>query len=300
MNRKAGSPLERRQRLLAWLFVAPVIAVVAVLAVYPLGSTVLISFTDAYLDAPDEAEWIGLKNYRTMLGDVDFRQAIVTTLLFTLASVSIEVVVGLMLALVVNAKFAGRGLMRGAMLIPWVLPTVVSARMWAWMLNDTYGVINDALVNRTGLLDSPVAWLANPATAFAALVAIDVWKTAPFMALLLLAGLQQISDDVYEAARVDGAGPIRTLWSVTLPLLLPALVVALIFRTLDALRVFDLIWVTTSGASGTEMMGTFVYRRLTGFSELGYGSALSVGVFAIIAVFVAAYLTALRIGERRS
>ena len=168
---------------------------------------------------------------------------------FTLVSVSIETVLGIVVALILNAAFPGRGIMRAIILIPWAIPTVVSAKMWNWMLHDQFGVINDMLL-RLGLIAAPITWTANPDTALWAVVMVDVWKTTPFMALLILAALQMLPQDIYEAARVDGVHPVRVFFRVTLPLIRPALLVAVIFRALDALRVFDLIYVLTVQLAG--------------------------------------------------
>ena len=164
------------------------------------------------------------------------------------------------------------------------------------MDNDVVGVIND-MAMRLGLIDSPIAWLSNQSTALMAVVIMEVWKTTPFMALLILAGLQIIPGDVYEAADIDGASKVRQFFSVTLPLLRPAILVALIFRTLDSLRIFDAIKVMTNGGSGTEVMSTYAHRNLFDFQKLGYGNAISVVIFIIIAIFVVVYITTLGIGE---
>jgi trehalose/maltose transport system permease protein len=180
------------------------------------------------------------------------------------------------------------------MLIPCALPVVVSAKMWNYMRVDTYGVVNYLLVTRFGLMETKVAWLAQPGLALASIVAVDVWKTTPFVALMLLAGLQLIPPALYEAASVDGASRLQQFWRITLPMLRPVILVTLIFRTLDALRVFDVIWVMTRGQSGTESMATYNFRQLIDFQRLGYGSAVSVAIFVLIALFVAAYLVVLR------
>jgi len=180
------------------------------------------------------------------------------------------------------------------MLIPWAIPTVVSAQMWRWMYNDVYGVINDILL-RLGLIAKPVAWLAEPSLVLASIVAVDVWKTTPFMALLLLAGLQSIPKELYEAAHVDGATPWQQFRYVTLPLLKPALLVALVFRTLDALRVFDVVYVMSGTNPSTMSMSVYARQQLVDFGALGYGSALSTGIFFIIAIFTVIYLTVLRV-----
>jgi trehalose/maltose transport system permease protein len=231
-----------------------------------------------------------LRNYARLLGDDNWWEAVWNTVRFAVASVSLELLLGLGIALVVNSKFPGRGLMRTAMLVPWAIPTAVSSQMWKWMYHDVFGVVNDLLVNVFDLLPRKIAWIANADTALWALVAVDVWKTTPFMGLLLLAGLQLIPGDIYEASAVDGATGWRQFWTITLPMLRPAIIVALIFRTLDALRVFDLVWISTSGAFGTETMATMNQRNLIQFQRLGYGSTISVAIFVVIAIFVIFYI----------
>jgi trehalose/maltose transport system permease protein len=200
----------------------------------------------------------------------------------------------------VNSKFPGRGFLRTAMLVPWAIPTAISAQMWKWMYHDVFGVINDFLVNVIPILPRKIAWVANANTALWALAAVDIWKTTPFMALLLLAGLQLISADLYEAASVDGATAWRRFWSITLPLLRPAIVVALIFRTLDALRIFDLMWIMTSGAFNTETMATMNQRQLVQFQRLGYGSTISVAIFLVIGIFVIIYIKTIFRGQEEN
>lgn len=284
------SEMAKRQERMAYFFLLPTMIVVFVVAFYPLFNTFYVTFFDARLGSSRAWEFVGLENYARLLTDVRWWEAVWNTVKFSVASVTLELLLGLGIALVVNSKFPGRGLMRTAMLVPWAIPTAVSSQMWKWMYHDVFGVINDLLVNVLGILPVKVAWIANASTALWALVAIDVWKTTPFMALLLLAGLQLIPADLYEAGSVDGATGWRQFWSITLPLLRPAIVVALIFRTLDALRVFDLVWITTSGGFGTETMSTMNQRNLIQFQRLGYGSTISVAIFAVIAIFVIFYV----------
>jgi trehalose/maltose transport system permease protein len=216
---------------------------------------------------------------------------------FTVAAVLLELVLGLVIALVVNSRFKGRSAVRAAMLIPWAIPTVISAQMWKWMYSDIYGVLNDILVNRLGLLSANVAFTAETATSFPAIVLVDVWKTTPFMALLLLAGLQLISSDLYEAARVDGATRLQMFTRITLPLLRPALLVALIFRTLDSLRVFDVFYVMFGSRPDMQTMATYAQQNLVAISDVGYGSAVSVAIFVVIAIFISLYLIVFRRDE---
>jgi len=289
------SRLAARRTRTAWLFLLPSLLVLLVVAAYPLWRTFQLSFYQvSILQFPLQPEWVGLDNYRFLLADPYWWISLKNTAVFTVVSVALETVLGLGIALVVNANFTGRGLMRTAMLVPWAIPTVVSAQMWRWMYNDVYGVVNDLLM-RAHLIAAPLAWLADPHLALPGIIAVDVWKTTPFMALLLLAGLQSIPRELYEASTVDGASPWQQFWQITLPLLKPALLVALIFRTLDALRVFDVIYVMTGTNPTTMSMSVYARQQLVDFGALGYGSAVSMGIFLIIALFAAAYLVSLRV-----
>src|ERR1051326_4001385 len=285
------SDLVRRQMRLAWWLLSPSLLVVALVALIPLLQTIYQSFTNERLASARAVSYVGLKNYADLLTDDAFRHSIWITFLFTVLTVSFELVLGMGIALVVNSNFKGRGPMRAAMLVPWAIPTVVSTQIWKWMYHDIYGVINDLLVQRLHILSSNVAWVADPATSIPALAAVDIWKATPFMALLLLAGLQLIPSDIYEAADVDGANPVQQFLTLTLPLLRPALIVALIFRTLDALRAFDVFYVMFGNRSDTQSMGVYAEQNLVAFSDLGYGGAISVAIFLIIAIFVVTYVT---------
>lgn len=290
-KKKAISRLAQQQERLAYMLLLPSILVVIGVAFYPLFNTIYVTFFDARLGSSRAWEFVGLNNYSRLLTSPQWWQAVWATIKFTFGSVALETLLGLGIALVVNSKFPGRGLMRTAMLVPWAIPTAISSQMWKWMYHDVFGVINDFFTRIVPILSIKIAWIANADTALWALVAVDVWKTTPFMALLLLAGLQLIPEDLYEAASVDGASAWRQFVSITLPMLRPSLVVALIFRTLDALRVFDLIWIMTSGAFGTESMATMNQRNLVQFQQLGYGSTISVAIFAVIGIFVILYVT---------
>lgn len=225
--------------------------------------------------------------------DETFLDGLLTTLMFTVASVSLELGIGLFIALVVNSKFSGRGFMRAVMLIPWAIPTVISARLWELILKDTSaGIINRVAID-LGFVSSPQAWLVDPDLQLSAAVMIDVWKTSPFMALILLAGLQTIPKELYEAAAVDGASAMRRLFSITLPLLRPAIAVALVFRTLDALRVFDLFIVLYGQQK--QSMATYNYTSLVNNQEAGYASAISVIIFIFISIFAFIYVRILNV-----
>ena len=300
VRRRRSTRLQRRQTRLAWLLLAPSLAIVAFVAFYPLGRTVYQSFTNQTFLALEPTKWVGLKNYFGAAGlihDTVFKNAIITTVKFTAITVSFEFVLGLIIALVVNSSFKGRGVMRAVMLVPWAIPTVIAAQIWNWMYNDVYGVINDGLV-RLHIVDHSVAWTAQPNTALGSVAAVDIWKTTPFVALLLLAGLQVIPTELYEAASVDGASKLQQFWRITLPLLRPAILVALIFRTLDALRVFDVFFVLLGQASATQTMAIYDQSTIVQTGDVGYGAAISVAIFLIISIFVVLYVTFLRVEEQ--
>ncbi len=232
---------------------------------------------------------IGESQFIFSARDRDFIGSIGNTLTFTVFSVILELILGLFIAMVINSKFPGRGLMRAAMLVPWAIPTVVSARLWEIMLRDNQsGVINNFFGHVIPILQSSQAWLANSATQVPAMIMVDVWKTTPFMALILLAGLQVIPSDIYEAADVDGAGRIRQFFSITVPLLRPTIAVALVFRTLDAIRVFDVFQVLLGRQKLS--MATYNYSVLVDNQQLGYASAIGVVIFIIILIFAIAYV----------
>lgn len=217
-----------------------------------------------------------------------FVEAIENTLRFTFISVFLELVLGMIIALIVNAEFAGRGLMRAVMLVPWAIPTVVSARLWDTMLRDNSSGVFNAFLTEFGIIASPISWLTDPTYQLPALIAVDVWKTTPFMALLLLAGLQLLPKDIYEAADVDGASKVRQFFSITLPLLRPTIAVALVFRTLDALRIFDLFNVLVTD---TNSLATFNHEVLIfGQREAGFAAAIGVVIFLMILVFTVFYV----------
>ncbi len=296
------SQLSRQRVRAAWLFLLPMLVVLAAVAGWPLLRTIYFGFTNASLDDLAGAHWIGIRNYLEyvdygdgtgqwfgLLADPLWWNAIFNTVRFTLISVTFETALGLIVALVLNAEFKGRGLIRAAILIPCAIPTIVSAKMWAWMMNDQFGILNDILI-RLHLLDRPIAWAASPDTAMIAVLIVDIWKTAPFMALLILAGLQMVPGDIYEAARIDGVNPLKVFWKITLPLIRPAVLVAVIFRGLDALRIFDLIYVLTPNNQQTITMSVFARQNLFDFDKFAYGSAASTFLFVVIGLITIAYI----------
>jgi len=293
--------LEKNKAAWGYVFVAPALIVLAAVAVYPLLDTLRLSLYEYSLLSPADRKFVGLANYADMLRDARFWNSLGNTLLFSSVSVALEFVLGLLLALVMNLPLRAIGAVRAAALVPWSIPTVVSATMWLWMYNDQWGIVN-VLLNRLGIIDEFKAWLTQSATAMPAIIAADVWKTTPFMALLILAGLQVIPRDLYESAAVDGASALRRFFSITLPMLRSTILVAVLFRTLDSFRVFDLIYVTTMGGPGTatEVTSMYAYKVLFKNLDFGYGSALAVSLMLVVSAVSAVYIYVLsdRGGER--
>jgi trehalose/maltose transport system permease protein len=299
-RRRRRTGLQRRQTRIAWVLLIPSLAVVGFVALFPLGRTIYQSFTNQeFLAGLEPTKWVGFDNYfgpNGVIHDTFFKDSIIVTVKFTAITVAFEFVLGLLIALVVNSNFKGRGLMRAVMLVPWAIPTVVAAKMWQWMLDDVFGVVNDLGV-KLHLLSHSRAWISDPSTSLASVCAVDIWKTTPFVALLLLAGLQVIPRDLYEAASVDGANKLQQFWRITLPLLRPAILVTLIFRTLDALRVFDVFYVFFGSRPDTQTMAIYDQNTIVADGHVGYGAALSVAIFLIIALFVVIYVTFMRVTE---
>jgi trehalose/maltose transport system permease protein len=277
-----------KQRRLAWYLIIPAVLVVVLVIGYPLIQVIVYSFMKYKLDGVTPASFAGLDNYLFVLSDPDWWRAVWNTLIFTFFSVTLETILGLAVALVANANFKGRTFFRIAILIPWAIPTVVSSQIWKWMFNDVYGVVNLLLTN-FHIIPEKIAWLAIPETAIPVIIAVDVWKTVPFMALLILAGLQTIPSDMYEAGAIDGATGVKTFFYLTLPFIMPTVLVALIFRTLDALRVFDIFYIMVGGAGDMATMATYNRLQLIDFLDAGVGSATSVIILLFIMVFVVLY-----------
>jgi multiple sugar transport system permease protein len=278
------SAQERADARLGLLLAAPAIVTILLIAVIPLAGTVwdsLFRLSLRFENAP--RPFIGLENYVTVLTDDAWYNALSVTGLVAVVSVAAELVLGMIIALLINRSFHGRGIVRASVLVPWALTTVVSAKMWAWIYDGRYGVANDLLM-RLGVIDAPIIFLVRPEVTIWAMVAAEIWKTTPFMALLLLAGLQLIPHELYEAAALDGASPWRAFWRVTLPILKPTILVALLFRTIDAVRMFDLPRVLTNGGPGksTETLVLYTYNTYFTTLNFGYGSTLAVMIFLIV------------------
>lgn len=285
----------------AWCYLTPLLLVLGAVAGWPLARSVWLSMTDAVLGAGATSTFVGFDNYLVhrdgawegVLADSMWWRAVGNTLYFTVVSVSLETLLGLVIALMLNASLPLRGLLRIAVLIPWAIPAVVSAQMWGWMLHDQYGVVNEILL-LLGIIEAPLAWTADEELAMWSVILADVWKTTPFMALLLFAALRMLPRDCFEAARVDGIHPFRVFVHVTLPLIARPLLIAVLFRTLDALRVFDVIYVMTATTPHTMSMSLYARQQIVEFQDVGAGSAASTLLF-----FSVALLTILLLGMTR-
>ncbi|MCB0046798.1 MAG: sugar ABC transporter permease [Caldilineaceae bacterium] len=344
------SELAKREQRLAYLLLLPTFVILFAIAVYPLGSVLVNSFTDKVFASGEEVQNVRFENYRQLLSmtikeipkvtddagnvvidpdtgqpeyenpnrilprepirfrplaefslgsnhyvlaatDPDFLRAVWDTVIFTLIAVTLELVLGIAVALIINANFRGQGLMRAIILVPWAIPTAVSSIMWSYMLQPNRTGFFNSLLSGLNLGSGEIAFLTNPKLQLPSMIAIDVWKTTPFMALLVLAGLQLIPKDIYEAADVDGAGPARQFFSLTLPLLKGTIAVALVFRTLDTLRVFDLFQIVLGQARYS--MASFTYYELIQNRAMGYSSASSILIFLLLSAFAIIYMRTL-------
>lgn len=268
---------------LAWLLCAPAVIAMLLVTAYPMLYAVWLSLFRYDLRLPDMREFIGLENYISVLGSGLWWQALFNTLLITVASVSLELVLGFVFALVMHHALIGRRLVRTSLLVPYGIITVVAAMSWRFAFDPTTGYVN-ALLGLEG------AWLAERWTAFFVIIQTEIWKTTPFMALLLLAGLTIIPEDLLRAARVDGANALQRFFRVTVPLMRPVIMVALLFRTLDAIRIFDTVFIQTRGAQGTESLSIIGYNTLITRLNLGLGSAVSVLIFLLVLAVAAIYI----------
>src|SRR5947209_17051368 len=277
------------ERRLAAAMLSPSLIVIVIVAAFPIGYAIWLSLHQYSVIHPGLSRWVGLDNYRDALKSADFWSAVKVTFIFTAISVTLELVIGMGMALLMHAAFRGRSILRAVVLVPWAILTVGTAIMWRSIVEPDVGFLNQVL-QALHLPGGHTVWLAQNRYALAVMIFADVWKTAPFMALLLLAGLQVIPNDLYDAAKVDGATAWQRFVRITLPLLRPAILVALIFRTLDALRIFDLPFVLTQGANGTTSLSLLAYQQLTQNRLIGPGSALAVLTFVIVMAVSMVYI----------
>lgn len=267
------------RRAWPWLLLLPTGIALGAVAFWPIVEGLRLSLTNTSL-ITQSADFVGLENYAGLWSDARFWNAWWHTIWFTFASTLLETLIGLGMALVLYERFPLRGIVRAAMLVPWAMPTVVTSKMFGWLFDGQNGVVNWVLLN-LGLIGEKVNWYGDPDTAMTTIIIADVWKTAPFMALLLLTGLQTIPTSLTEAARMDGARGWTVFWHIRLPLLMPTLLIAGLFRALDAFRVFDLVYVLTGGgpADSTETLSTLAYKELFSTLEFGYGSTITTAMF---------------------
>src|SRR3954449_10309857 len=283
-----GASRKRRSRGLsekglAFWMVSPSMLLIALVAAYPILYAIWLSLHQYSVRVAGLSRWAGLDNYSTALSNSDFWKALVTTLVFTAVSVFLELLIGLAMAMAMHAAFRGQGLLRTVVLVPWAVLTVVTAIMWRTIFESPQGFVNQ-------ILGTDTVWLGQEPQALIVIIIADVWKTAPFMALLILAGLQVIPGDIYEAAKVDGATTMQRFRKITLPLLMPAILVALIFRTLDALRIFDLPYVLTKGAHGTTTLSLIAQQTFAENRIYGLGAAYSVLTFITVMIVAFVYI----------
>lgn len=272
----------------AYLYNLPLLFIISAFILFPVIGTFIVSFFRDVTFLP--TKFIAFDNYLRLVRDAHFLDSILFTLSFTIVSVAIELVIGLLFALVLNEALPARVFLRITLLIPWVIPIAISGRIWELLYNYDYGLIN-YLALSLGITNEPVSWLGTTSGAFISIVISDVWKTTPFMSVIILAGLSTINDELYEQAKMDGAKILQRFFSITLPLLKPVLIVALLFRTIDAVRIFDLIYVLTGGGPGgsTTSLSLYAYNYYVS-GDSGYGSAVSVIVFIIAIALSAFYL----------
>ncbi len=277
-----------REQRTAWILLLPALLLLLFVFAYPIGRAFWLSLFTKNLGTELQPVFSGLDNYVRMAGDGRFWQSFWTTTVFTTSTVVLELLLGMGIALVLNQRFLGRSLVRTTAILPWALPTALIGLAWAWIFNDQFGVVNDILL-RLGLIGSGINWLGEPTLAMIAVILADVWKTTPFISILLLAGLQSISPDLYEAHAVDGATAWQSFRQITLPLLMPQILIALLFRFAQAFGIFDLIAVMTGGGPGgaTEVVSLYIYSTVMRYLDFGYGAALVVVTFLLLIAIVA-------------
>lgn len=278
----------------AWLLMLPLLAVMIAVIGWPLVNTIGLSFTDAKL-VGTSGTFVGFDNYVKMLSSSNFQRTLYTTAWFAIVSVAVEMVIGVLTALLLNQEFHGRFILRALMILPWALPTVVNATLWRLIYNPEYGALNAALT-QIGIIDSYRSWLGEPATAMTALIIADTWKNFPLVTLIALAALQAVPRDIRAAALVDGAGPFARFRFVTLPFIVGPLMVALVLRTIEAFKVFDIIWVMTRGgpANSTRTLSILVYQEAFSFQRAGSGASLALIVTLLVTVLAASYAVLVR------
>jgi len=287
--------LERRTQLIGISFVTPTFLIIALILIYPVLQSFVLSVGQSSMDGYEPYQFVGFKHYIALMSDDRFWNSLSVTLLFTAISIPLELMLGIGLALLMNETFRGKGLARLAVLFPWALPTALNALIWRWMYNADYGLFN-AVGLESGLIDAPLNWLGDETLALLSMVVVSIWKTSSFMALIILAGLQSIPRDLFEAGRMDGMTRWQEFRQITLPLLKGSIMVALIIRSMDALRTFELPFSLTDGGpdSATETLSLYAYKVIFEFVEFNAGAAIVVVQFAVIFALSLLYIFMLK------
>jgi len=272
------------------LLIAPTILIFALVIAYPLVYAVYLSFFSIYTPTL-KGEWVGLENYRLMLTSGEFWVSLWTTILWTVGTLTLQIVVGVAMALLLNLNFYFRSLARSLVLFPYFVSTVVAVLVWRWMFNDVYGILNRALIV-SGISDMPLDWLGSMPNAMISVIVVGAWKYFPFVVIAVLARLQTIPDELYEAARIDGAGAWSRFWDVTLPQLREVLVVIVLLRTIWDFKEFDLIYLLTGGGpvTSTETLPLLVYKQAFGMNAMGRASTYAIGIMLVLLTFMILYL----------
>lgn len=287
--------LDQRRQMIGMAFVMPTILVIATILVYPVIQSFVLSFGNSSIDGSEPYRFVGLQHYAALLQTERFWNALSVTMIFTVLSIPLELILGIGLALLMNEHFKGKGIARLAVLFPWALPTALNTLMWRWMYNTDYGLFNGVAL-QTGLASRPINWLGDETLAMVSMVIVAVWKTSSFMALIILAGLQSIPRELYEAGRMDGMTHWQEFRQITLPLLTGPILVALIIRSMDAMRTFELPFNLTDGGpvTATESLSLYAYKVIFDFLDFNFGAAVVVIQFLVIFVLSLIYIFALR------
>ena len=287
---RPGLSRERRDALLGLLLIAPTVLVLGAVIVYPLLSAIALSFQSVYTPTL-EGHWVGLANYRELLGAGGFWAALLTTAIWTAGTLTLQILIGVGMALLLHQNIIFRSLARSLVLFPYFLSTVVAVLVWRWLFNDLYGIVNHALM-AAGIIDAPVNWLGAMPNAMLSIMVVGAWKFFPFVVIAVLARLQTIPEALYEAARIDGAGPISRFFDVTLPQLRDVLTIVILLRTVWDFKEFDLIYLMTGGGpvNGTRTLPLIVYQQAFGLNQMGMAAAYAVSMMLVMLVFMLAYL----------
>lgn len=287
---RLGISLPRQYAIIGMLLITPSLLIFAAVIVYPLAYAIYMSFFSIYTPTL-KGEWVGLENYRAMLTSREFWTALYNTMIWTVGTLTLQIVFGVAMALLLNLDFYFRPLARSLVLFPYFVSTVVAVLVWRWMFNDSYGILNHALLV-SGLSDMPLDWLGSMPNAMVSIILVGAWKYFPFVVIAVLARLQTIPKELYEAARIDGAGPWARFWDVTLPQLRDVLLVIVLLRTIWDFKEFDMIYLLTGGGpvTSTQTLPLLVYKEAFGMNAMGRASTYAIGIMTVLLIFMIFYL----------